>query len=568
MLAWCLPGAPRRAGIRGSRPRGRFSLESGKTQVAINVAGALALLAFLLLLSPRFINSDSASGVLLAGDLVRAGRWLSPDWAYVSDSLTIDGRVQLAMAGSLLWGPSVATFVATACAGAAFAFAAGYCLSRQLGAMRRDAVTAALVLLLGPSFIYLDMVLGLTISIQMAWVLWFMVAIVGYVHARRTPLLLLAAFGIVLLLAVSSPKKAVAYVGLPYLAATFAVLAGGLLQRDGVRAVRGRMLAGAVVVCVACVVGYVVHQHLLRGLTLYAGYARMHVALSTDRVLDNLRLCWMLLLHFAGDGNSLLKAGGVVLALGASIILMVAPWVRVRRIEWVAGPAGFACLFALLGLAGIGAYLLTYEDIKVWYGIYYALIPACPLLSVCAAVAGERAVGKPAFASRAALLLVLFLGVCNVAFLAWQPPRGYLGIGKNQTRTHLQRGALVDWLVANGLERGYALYWDANAMTLLSNGKLQVGAVGRTRTGNKLRRFAWLTSKARVNYQPGDGEAWFIALPTRGKGPELPAACLPAGQRVQIQLYDVHVYRRAMPGCLPPGVRFGPRARRRIVAHR
>ena len=548
--------------------RGRLALEPGKTQVAINVAGALALLAFLLLLSPGFINSDSASGVLLAGDLVRAGRWLSPDWAYVSDSLTIDGRVQLAMAASLLWGTSVVTFVATACMGAVFAFAASYCLSRQLGASPRDAVTAALVLLLGPSFIYMDLVLGLTISIQMAWVLWFVVAIAGYVHARRTPLLLLVAFGIVLLLAVSSPKKAVAYVALPYLAATFAVLAAGWLERDAVRAVRGRLLAGAAAVCIACAAGHVVHQYLLHGLTLYAGYARMHVALSPDRVVDNLRLCWRLLLRFAGDGNSLLQAGSVVLALSASIILMVAPWIRTRRVEWIAGPAGFACLFALLGLAGIGAYLLTYEDIKVWYGIYYALMPACPLLSVCAAVAGERAVGNAAFASRAGLILVLLLGVCNVAFLAWQPPRGYLGIGKNQTRTHLQRSVLVDWLLANDLERGYALYWDANAMTLLSNGKLQVGAVGRTRTGNKLRRFAWLTSKARVNYQPTDGEAWFIALPTRGKGPELPVACLPAERRLQIQRYDVHVYRRAMPGCLPPGVRFGPRGRHRTVAHR
>lgn len=543
-------------------------MEPGKTQVAINVAGALALLAFLLLLSPGFINSDSASGVLLAGDLVRAGRWLSPDWAYVSDSLTLDGRVQLAMAAHFLWGTSVATFVATACIGAGFAFAASYCLSLQLGATRRDAVTAALALLLGPSFLYMDLVLGLTISIQMAWVLWFVVAMVGYVHARRTPLLLLLAFAIVLLLAVSSPKKAIAYVGLPYLAATMAVLAAGWLQRDAVRVVRGRLLAGAAVVCLACAVGQVVHQHLLHGLTLYASYARMHVALSPERVVDNLRLCWMLVMRFAGAGNSLLQAGGVVLALSASIILMVAPWIRRRRLEWVAGPAGFACLFALLGLAGIGAYLLTYENIKVWYGIYYALMPACPLLSVCAAVAGERAVGRAAFASRAGLTLVLLLGICNVAFLAWQPPRGYLGIGKNQTRTHLQRKALVDWLLANDLARGYALYWDANAMTLLSNGKLQVGAVGRTRTGNKLRRFAWLTSKARVNYQPRDGDPWFIALPFRGKGPELPLACLPADRRVQIQHYDVHLYRRPMPGCLPPGVRFGPRARRRAVAHR
>lgn len=545
-----------------------FSNRLQAAQIALNVLGVIVLVLFVLLVSPALINSDSASGILLANDLVRTGSLLSKGWVYVSDSLTLDGRVQVAMLGALFWGTSVKTFIFTAAVGAAFAAWTAYSLARLLGASRYNAATASLVLLLGPSLIYQDLVVGLSVSMQMGLVLLFVASCVRYAFRGKATGHLLIALAIVLLMSTSSPKKAIAYLVLPMLATGVALPVLQWMGSGLASAARNRVLLVLPMLLLVAAAGHLWHAHLLQGLSVNASYAKLQLALTPDHVVHNLKLASVLYVRFAGAKDGLFPLLAVTVTSLALLVGFLFPLLPSGRrlvedgrepggkpLQLFASATGFVYLFVLAGTLAIALYILSYDQIKVYYGIYYLLIPLCPLAAVAACVS-TRSMGLGGKAVRVALLAMLVVGIANSVSMLMTFPKDYFGISKNQKTTHAEKLVAIQWLRSHGVHHGFANYWDANALTLLSDGQVEVTSALTPAGGKVFRRHSWLASEQRINYVP-HGEKWFVAIPVRRGAVSMPPGCLPADEQVTVGGYRIFLYRQPPAGCLPAQVGFG-----------
>ncbi len=524
-----------------------------KAHAAFNLACAVLLAASVVVLCPQVLNSDSAAAILLAGHVGQVGGWIDRDWAYVSDSLMIDGRVQVAMLGVALFRHQVGAFVFLAAIGAVFALSATYMLARLLGATRNNAVTAGLALLLGPSLIYLDIVVGLAVSIQMGVVLCFLSALVAYLFGRGGALSLAAASAILLVMTVSSPMKAIAYCAVPTIAACASVFACSWVATRPDRALRARVLALVLAVVFTAAGGVVLHRLLLAGLRMDTSYAKLSLALTPQHLLANLKLFGELALGFVGSRNAAVLRLLPAIVVPALLVAVLAPIATTRWRAFMTQRQGFVYCYALLGGLEIVAYILSYESIKPNYGIYYLLPPACALLAVAASTATAAAGRMRGFATKAALLALLACGAANAAYLLAVPPAGYPGMSIKQRTTHSDQLQATAWLLDHDLRRGFATYWEANTITLLSDGAIQATAIRTPAGGRMVRRMIWLTSRQRAEYMPGD-ERWFILLPVRQRSARLPATCLPPATQATVAGSRIYVFDRPMPGCLqsPP----------------
>jgi hypothetical protein len=520
--------------------------------VAIAIAIAV-LAAWVWVLVPPLVNSDSAAVVLLAQELAKSGGWLSPDWYYVSDSLMFDGSVHAARIGVLLFGASVDAARFTIAAGIVVALLAGAWLGRTLSVRPAHALLAMCAFLLGPSLIYQDLILGLPTTFQVALVLALLACAIRFGLQKGGTWHLALAAALVVLMSASAPKKALVYMLVPMVAGVASQWLGGRDRDASAGWRRPWMLLLATVA--AWGIGDWLHALLKRGLVVNTSYARMSFVPDPGHVLDNARTIAALAWKFAGGGGGLLAAGMAALAIACWAWLLVAPVARRRPWRALRGPRGFAWSFALGGTLAIAAYLLLYQQIRLYYGIYYALVTMSPLFLLPVARAPDEADAKArAWISRGALSCLLLLGIATTAMACVEFPADYFGTSKNQRSTSTERAQAIDWLAANGYRRGFADYWDANAMTLVSNGRLQVGSFHFLPRRSRTTRHAWLSNVDRTNFVPGR-EAWFIAINARRRALKPIADCLPADRVVTVASYRLYLYHAPVPDCLPPPVR-------------
>jgi hypothetical protein len=282
-----------------------------------------------------------------------------------------------------------------------------------------------------------------------------------------------------------------------------------------------------------------------------AGYARLDLSASTDRFAANAGLAADLLGIFAGARSEPVPGiRAVLVAITWTTLVLAVGW---RVLRGRPDRLAFACLFALAGLGVLSTYLLTYDDIKIHYGVYYLLVPYAALVCAAAAVDEPNATRGSRLAARVAMMVLLVAGIANAAWASVQGTSGYRGISKNQLVSRDARVELLAWLREQGLQRGYANFWDANAITLESGGEVRVTSTLTPRGGRPLRRHSWLQEADRYEFNPGaDGARWFIAIPRRRTAVRLPDACRPTAWEGEVGAYRVYVYERPMPDCIPP----------------
>ena len=517
-------------------------------QWALIALAATALAGYVFFAVPKIVNTDSAAGILLAKELVASGGFVRGDWAYVSDSLMLDGSVNAGKLGVLLFGATPAALQFVAGVGALFLLCVCHALARSLGASRWAATASGFVLLLGPSLLYQDLMVSLPASYQTALVLLFVLSAVRYGWQQGSNSWVLAGALGTWMLAASTPKKALAYLVIPLV---FAMLAPLLrASSSGERSVSRRRLVGFSLVAVcAWLLGDLLHRHLSAGLAVNSSYARLQMTFDLQHAWANARVVASLLLKYAGYGGTPMTAAWAMLSLAILVSAILLPLIGRRPASFLATDAGFVYAYAASGSAAILAYLLFYEKIHLWYGIYYGMIVIGPLITVVASRSGAASAAWRSRVGETLLCIALVLGSMQGLMAAHAIPSGYYGISKNQKATSADRAIAVKWLLAHGATRGFAHLWDANAMTLVSEGKLQVSPVLFPR-GNAIRRHKWLATIDRINYEPGL-ETWFIAIPVRHRVFRMPPACLPADIEAKVAAYNLYVYHQPKPGCLP-----------------
>ena len=522
---------------------------------SLAAVAAAALAAFVWMLVPPLVNSDSAAVVLLANELVKSGRWLSLDWYYVSDSLMLDGSVHAARLGVLLFGATVDAARFTVAIGAILALLAGCWLGEVLSTKRTHALIATSALLLGPSLIYQDLMLGLPVTFQVALVLALLACAIRFGVQKGAAWHLVLAGSLVMLMSASTPKKALVYMLVPVI--------GGVVSQwfpsrgRGESATNDHRRLWALLAVSACAwgAGNWLHALFKQGLVVNTSYARMSLVPEPTHILHNLGTIGTLAWRFAGGGGGAFAAIAAVLAIACWFWLVVAPVATRKPWQALRGERGFAYGFAMGGTLAIGAYLLLYEEVRLYYGIYYALVPASPLFVLAAARASDEAGTKArAWASRGALAGLLCLGIATTAMACIKFPADYFGFSKKETATSGERGQAIEWLLANGYRRGFSDYWEANSMTLVTGGKLQVGWLLVSRSKDRTYRQAWLSSSDRANFVPGH-EKWFIAVNARRRALKPTTDCLPADRMVTVSSYRLYLYSEPKPGCLPPPIK-------------
>jgi hypothetical protein len=327
------------------------------------------------------------------------------------------------------------------------------------------------------------------------------------------------------------------------------------------------MLAAMLATLLVAAAGIAWHRLLVDGLQVDTSYARLKLALSATHLSENAGLFLRLLAGFAGSRNPLLPQLSVAAVGVAWLVFLLAPLLRTPWRDLIASRQGFVYLYAMIAGLAITAYIVSYEDIKPFYGIYYLLVPTMPLLSVAAwsATAGSGGVrGGVRGVVLAALVLTLACGAVSGAYRIATPDAPYAGISIKQRTSHDDQQAAVAWLLASGIQRGFATYWEANTLTILSDGRIRATPIRTPAGGRMVRRMAWLADRDRVNYMPGR-ERWFILLPVRQRSARLPASCLPAASETTVAGNRIYVYDQPMPGCLQAPVRFGPRKKRKTA---
>jgi hypothetical protein len=535
---------------------GRNPTENGRLRwrAALNALSAALLVLVIFVVGRRLINSDAAAVDLLAEDLLRAGSLLSPDWIYVSDDLALDPRTLVAMLAIRAWGVSVTAHLAVAFVSALACAASAYALSRTLGAKPVDAVTSALVILGGPSLLYQDLVLGLMLSMQIGVVLLFVTCLARFLFVRGASAIasagMLAVAGLLLLaFTTSSSMKAVPYLWLPAIAASAAMLLASPARPAHDRAFARRLVLACATCTLAVVAGYWLHGVLSKGLSVGRGYSQLSLDLSATGIRHNIDVMLPLFTMFTGKGNTLLSGANVVIAACALALLGLAPWLEARQREFRTGARGFVSVYAATGTLLILAYLLTYESIKKFYGVYYLILPFAPMVCVAASAVTNGGGDWRRKLLPGALLALLGLGIVNSVYWLAAYPRDYFGISINAFTTSREQDHLAKWLQAHRIGFGYAPYWDANALTLRSNAHVRAVSFRIVRGESRIRRHGWLVARAWLDHRPRVAERWFIALPLRRRLDPLPVGCLPADGEHTVGPYTVYLYQGPRDRC-------------------
>ena len=528
-----------------------------RLQTALNVLATSLLLLVIVVVGRRLINSDAASVDLLAEELLRSTSLFSKAWIYVSDDLSLDGRTQVAMLATHFWGVSVRAHIFSMLVSAFVCGYGAYALSRTLGASRANAVSAALVILIGPSLLYQDLVLGLMVSMPLGMVLLFVTCVTRFVFARSSTAIasaadLTAAGLLLLVVAASSSMKAIPYMWLPATAALTGLLAARLYHRDQRvldRPLVHRLLLTLVMMAAAMAGGYMLHRMLSTGLFIGRSYSQLSLDIRLASIERNIKTIVPLFAMFTGKGNTLLSGWNVALASGCLLLIAVLPWLHIRRPEFVTGARGFVALYAAVATLAIFGYLLTYESIKKFYGVYYLILTFSPM--VCVAASTPQTGASPVLRKplQGALLVLLTLGVVNSFYYLVSWPRDYFGMSINAFTTSREQEQLSAWLQTQRIGFGFAPYWDANAITLRSDAWVRTISFQILPGEDQIRRHGWLVAHPWLDHRPQAAERWFIALPLRRRLRPLPKGCLPANQELTVGAYTVYLYRGPRDNC-------------------
>lgn len=516
----------------------RFTLLAGA------VVAVVSFVAWIFAVYPDYLHSDSASYLLLAEDIIQSGSWFSPSWHYVSDGISVFDGAQIAVPFVWLLGVTPLALSCAALVAAAVLVWSVYFLGRVLGISRSSALFAGVLCLSGPSMIYLDLMFGYTIAIVVAQhviLLAMLVRISGrcfnWTHVTIAVVMMFLLFA-------ANPKKAFAFSLLPATLAwlTCWVLAklkgelsdGGAWRIDGVI----RALIAAVVV------GFCVHEMLVINLHVNTSYAQVELGFGWERIRDNGFTLYQLVLEFLGVTRQGAVFGNPVVIIFRCVLvtLIAVSFVSVSCRAWRSRQWGwiFMSAFVIWGVAAIAVALLLGSPIKKYYGVYYFVYAICPLpIFTIHWMAGlDWSVRRVVV--YIGLVPALFLPVTSmVAESLHSVEPIYSGPGVTQKTNNAEKRHLLSWLNEQGVSYGYAPFWDANAMTVLSGGTVRVVPQGALFERQR-KAMRWLISERDIR-GVRDGSTIFVAVHDTPKDLSRLSRCYGRQRVTRVGSYQVAV---------------------------
>lgn len=468
--------------IRFKAPKIRLALERSDQWIArFLFLLAVGMLAFYLLVTYRALfHSDSAMKLLLGEEMARKFALFPRDWNYVNDIPTVFPTL-LAAPLSLLFAPSFPLHALVDLMAAACVLYSGWFASREAGIDGPLRLLVPTALATGLSSPFSEAVFGQSAYSGPVFVL---LMLAGWTcrHLALQPRVADAArrrarIGIAVVVAagVAGGPRGIATYSAPMLLALagfhfFAAPDGDVWRR--------RIRNLGVVVLAATVLGGLIFLLLVSQVAYHSGAASQAFA-NDDQVLHNMQVFvsnWLVLFDASAPPGS--PFGGLWAAVYVSRLCVAAavfalPLVLVMRLTELASPALRFLALLHLSLVVTTGYVLIFSTIQGQTGSPRYLVP-CVATGLLATACWLREVGRVrkvdtawlGFAMIAALLTLAPLYLVGKAFLDWRNPGA--GLRRNP------HADVAEALRNAGLKRGYATYWNAGVMTVLSGGDVRV----------------------------------------------------------------------------------------------
>ena len=487
----------------------------------------------------KLLDSDASSELVLAHLLADNNQLLSPDWFYSTELRVLNTQLIYMPLFKIFTDWKLVRFFGALLLQAILVLSY-YFLSRQAGFSRNVFLFTGGLLLLPASTAYTRIVLLHCYYVPHIAIGFFLLGLLlGFGNQEKKRGWRIAYFILFLLLSLTSGLGGVRQIlvtFLPLLAAAFLLLLGS----DSFRAVTHEdMENGAApalrrlretALCreaktlylsaggaVLAAVGYLINNHILSKAYSFTNYGGMRLK---SPVVDDINPLLSSLLElfgykanakvFSKEGLvSLLSVVCLVLVLLMGIYLIV----RIRRVETLSWRL-LALFFICTLVVNTAVFLLTRTTTALYYipiFIYFV-----PLLAVW--LGQCKRVFPPLWKGAVCLIAAVFAanGLLVTEYLVKKPedsPITYTGLVYTERDTVDHLAPVVHFLQTNGYTYGYANFWDANVITEMTNGQIEMV---NTNIDRILSSYNWLMSKKLLEpgYHTGDT---FVLLSAAGE---------------------------------------------------
>jgi hypothetical protein len=454
--------------------------------LALFVAAATMLVFYLTITYRALMHSDAAMKLMLAEQMARHFTLFPRDWNFVNDIPIIFPSL---IAAPLSWffAPSFPLHAFTDIVAASLVLYAAYVASRAVGIAGPLRWLVPTLLASGFSGEFDEVVFGQSAYSAVVFILlllagWGARYLASSVSDSRTYAGRRDLTGVVVLLvaSVAAGPRGVATYAAPFLLASAGVFVRAGAERTGLREGSRRLLVAA---GAATLAGGLIFLILLKFIRFHAG-AIAQTFSSTALILDHLQLLasnWLQLfdaLPPAGRRFSVALAGIYSLRLGVALLVFFLPLLLLLRLR---SQRSRMLQFLLLLHAGVVAttlYVLIFTGVEIdeVHGVPRYLVPLVPTALLVTTLWLQEISSEWNFnATHAGWILALVMLVLSPlqliapAFSQW--PAIDRGLRPNA------HSALISTLQKSGLHRGFAGYWNASVISVLSNGDVRVAPV-------------------------------------------------------------------------------------------
>jgi hypothetical protein len=442
----------------------------------------LSLLAIYLAFDYQFFfHSDSAVKNLLAQEIVETGEYFPSSWNYVNGDLWVFYTQTFIIPLLHFMRNGYAAHLISDLISASLTLAGTWCVSGVLTQSPAARWIGILVISSGMSYVMAENVYGQAAYGSMYYMACFLITSYwSLLHAagRMRHVWACTAALLTILVFWANPQRAMVYYGLPLAAAALTFWWSGRQHADAAASLRGShvlLFIAAAIVGIAAHLQTMHHVHNNVGVTLLRWVSFEHMASNLQLTVNGI---FTLFDGVPWDDTPVASPFGAYLALrllAAVALLFLLPWALLKTLGQQHRSRLFVGAFTAVSLilnlmiivctsltanapaAAMSRYLTP--SILLMLALFAGVIVDLPRLSPL-----RRAIGAATIA-----LLVTSAPTSFLFYIGRHWPQESHGLMMETPGAHL-----ADFLEAQGLQYGYATFWNAGRITVLSSQQVRV----------------------------------------------------------------------------------------------